>query len=38
MRAGELWVYYGAADSSICLAKANVSDILEMIEEEPTDR
>ena len=37
VRAGELWVYYGAADSSICLARANVSEILEMIEEEPTD-
>ncbi|MHC4610160.1 MAG: glycoside hydrolase family 130 protein [Planctomycetota bacterium] len=36
-RAGELWVYYGAADSSICLAKARVSDILDMIEDEPTD-
>ena len=37
VRGGELWVYYGAADSSICLAKAKVSDILDMIEEEPTD-
>lgn len=37
VRAGELWVYYGAADSSICLAKAKVSDILDMIEEEPTN-
>ncbi|MBC8373547.1 MAG: glycosidase, partial [Planctomycetes bacterium] len=37
VRDGELWVYYGAADSSICLARAKVSDILEMIEEQPTD-
>ncbi len=37
VRAGELWVYYGAADSSICLAKAKVSDILAMIEEQPAE-
>jgi len=37
VRAGELWVYYGAADSSICLAKAKVSDILDVMEEEPAD-
>lgn len=24
----ELWIYYGAADSSICLAKASVSDLV----------
>ena len=37
VRAGELWVYYGAADSSICLAKAKVADILDMIEEQPAE-
>ena len=37
VRNGELWVYYGAADSSICLAKAKVSEILDTIEEEPVD-
>lgn len=32
VREGELWLYYGSADSSISLAKANISDILEIIE------
>lgn len=31
VRAGELWVYYGAADSCICLAKARLSDVLEVV-------
>ena len=34
-RGDELWVYYGAADSSICLAKAKISDVLSMVEREP---
>jgi beta-1,4-mannooligosaccharide/beta-1,4-mannosyl-N-acetylglucosamine phosphorylase len=29
-----LWMYYGAADSSICLATANLSDILSKIDRE----
>ena len=37
VRGDELWVYYGAADSSICLAKARLSGILDMIGAEPTD-
>ncbi len=28
VRNGVLWVYYGAADSSICLARAKLSDVL----------
>lgn len=31
VRGDELWVYYGAADSSICLAKAHLADILEVV-------
>jgi len=31
VRGDELWVYYGAADSCICLAKARLSDILEVV-------
>ncbi|MFP4026687.1 MAG: glycosidase [Candidatus Brocadiia bacterium] len=35
VRGEEVWCYYGAADSSICLARAKVSDILNLVEEEP---
>jgi predicted GH43/DUF377 family glycosyl hydrolase len=30
-----LWMYYGSADDSICLARARVSDILDVVREEP---
>ena len=36
-REGELWCYYGAADSSICLARAKIADVLDLVEEEPVD-
>jgi predicted GH43/DUF377 family glycosyl hydrolase len=32
VRDDELWVYYGAADSSICLATAKLSDVLDSVE------
>ena len=35
VRGEELWMYYGAADSSICLAKAKVADILSVVQNEP---
>ena len=35
VRDGELWLYYGAADSSICLAKAYLEDVLAVVKEEP---
>ncbi len=31
VRGNELWVYYGAADSSICLATANLNDLIDII-------
>ena len=34
VREGKLWMYYGAADSSICLATANVSDIVAVVKNE----
>ena len=34
VRDGELWMYYGAADSSICLAKAKMKDIMAFLERE----
>ena len=37
VRGGELWVYYGAADSSICLATAALDDVLAMASGEPSD-
>jgi predicted GH43/DUF377 family glycosyl hydrolase len=33
VRGDELWMYYGAADTSVCLARARLSDILEHLEE-----
>jgi len=35
VREGVLWLYYGAADCSICLARARISDIVEVVREEP---
>jgi predicted GH43/DUF377 family glycosyl hydrolase len=35
VRGEELWVYYGAADSSICLATARLEDVLEVVLAEP---
>ena len=35
VREGVLWMYYGAADSSICLAKARLSDVLALVKDEP---
>ena len=34
IRGDELWVYYGAADSSICVARARLSDVLALTVEE----
>jgi beta-1,4-mannooligosaccharide/beta-1,4-mannosyl-N-acetylglucosamine phosphorylase len=34
VRGDELWMYYGAADSSICLARAKMSQVLNFLEEE----
>ena len=34
VREGQLWMYYGAADSSICLATARLSDILAVLKNE----
>ena len=38
VRGEELWVYYGAADSSICLARARISDILSVVQQEPVTK
>jgi predicted GH43/DUF377 family glycosyl hydrolase len=38
VRGKELWIYYGAADSSICLAKASLEDILTVVKEEAISR
>jgi predicted GH43/DUF377 family glycosyl hydrolase len=27
-RGGELWLYYGGADSCVCLARANLDDVM----------
>ncbi|KPL02666.1 MAG: glycosidase [Planctomycetes bacterium SM23_65] len=34
VREGKLWMYYGAADSCICLATAKLSDILAVVKNE----
>jgi len=34
MREGTLWMYYGAADSCVCLATASKDDVLDVVEEE----
>ena len=31
LRGDELWMYYGAADSSVCLARAKLKDVLEFL-------
>ncbi len=33
VRGDELWVYYGAADTCVCLATAKISDLLECVQE-----
>jgi predicted GH43/DUF377 family glycosyl hydrolase len=38
VRDGILWCYYGAADSSICLARAKVDDILHVVHNEPVQQ
>jgi len=35
VREGVLWIYYGAADDSICLARVRLADVLEVVREEP---
>jgi beta-1,4-mannooligosaccharide/beta-1,4-mannosyl-N-acetylglucosamine phosphorylase len=35
MRGEELWVYYGAADTCVCLATVKLKDVLNALEEEP---
>jgi predicted GH43/DUF377 family glycosyl hydrolase len=37
VRGDDLWVYYGAADSSICLATGNLSGILDAVRADPVD-
>lgn len=34
VRGDDLWIYYGAADSSICLAKAKLAEVLDMVTKE----
>jgi len=34
VREGDLWMYYGAADDSICLAKAKLSDVIDRVLED----
>ena len=33
LRGDELWMYYGAADTSVCLATAKLSDVLSVLTE-----
>ena len=37
IRGQDLWVYYGAADSSVCLATAKVADIMSLMQAEPVE-
>jgi predicted GH43/DUF377 family glycosyl hydrolase len=37
VRGEELWLYYGAADCSLCLATAKIDDILSSVIAEPAD-
>ena len=37
IRGEEVWVYYGAADSCVCLAKGSVPEILQILREEPVE-
>ncbi|MFO7959248.1 MAG: glycosidase [Candidatus Brocadiia bacterium] len=34
LRGDEVWMYYGAADTSVCLATAKLSDLLDIVQEE----
>lgn len=34
LRGDELWMYYGAADTSVCLARAHLPDILDLLQPE----
>lgn len=34
LREGELWMYYGAADQYVCLARAKLQDLLDAVERE----
>lgn len=36
VRSGELWLYYGAADSSICLARADLAEVIALVNAEST--
>ena len=38
VRNGELWTYYGAADASICLARAKLADVIDMLRENGSPR
>jgi predicted GH43/DUF377 family glycosyl hydrolase len=33
VRGDELWMYYGAADTCVCLARTRLSDVLEAVQE-----
>lgn len=35
LRGDELWMYYGAADTYVCLATAKLEDVLALLEESP---
>ncbi|UCG55712.1 MAG: hypothetical protein JSU70_12675 [Phycisphaerales bacterium] len=35
LRGEELWIYYGAADTCVCLATVGLQDVLNTLEEEP---
>jgi beta-1,4-mannooligosaccharide/beta-1,4-mannosyl-N-acetylglucosamine phosphorylase len=37
VRGGEVWMYYGAADFSLCLAKARIDDVLEIVMSDPAE-
>jgi beta-1,4-mannooligosaccharide/beta-1,4-mannosyl-N-acetylglucosamine phosphorylase len=37
VRGDELWTYYGAADCRLCLATANIPEILEAVTREPVE-
>ncbi len=36
-RDNEVWMYYGAADSSVCLARARLGDLMQVLENEPPE-
>jgi predicted GH43/DUF377 family glycosyl hydrolase len=37
VRDDEIWMYYGAADFSLCVAKAKINDVLELVRSDPAD-